>query len=236
MFVNAIRTAQKAMFPIFRQELIDETQCQVMAIGSGFFINRQGYFVTVSHLFDNPNAQTTFRYWGQLPDAIHNPSLVINEIDRDDDFDAFVGKIEIKSPGHFNFLENDPEVGQSVCLSGYPMASIGVDNQGIFQLGGVRRYFQPSFILDQVSLDSNNGFGRIRKHNGYLARDTGYFGMSGGPAFDIYGNILGMQGSITNPRISTDASGKISIAVQNAVIIKADIIKKLLNKNNIEHN
>ena len=163
MFVHAIRTAKKAMFPIFRREQVNTTQFRVMAIGSGFFVNRQGYFVTVSHLFDNPNEQTSFLYWGQLPDAIYNPFLVIKEIARNDDFDVFIGKIEIKSPGHFNFLETEPEVGQSVCISGYPMAQIGVDNQGIFQLGGVRRYFQPSFILDHASLDINNGSGRNSK-------------------------------------------------------------------------
>jgi len=232
MFVNAIRTAKKAMFPIFRQEQTNATQCRVMVVGSGFFINRQGYFVTVSHLFDNTNAQTSFRYWGQLPDAIHNPSLLITEITRNDDSDIFIGKVEIRSPGHFNFLEVEPEVGQSVCISGYPMAHIGVDPQGCFQLGGVRRYFQPSFILDRLILDSDNGFGRIRKHDGYLVRDMGYFGMSGGPAFDIYGNVLGMQGSITN---RTNASASISISVQNAVIIKNDLIKKILNEQKIEH-
>ena len=72
----------------------------------------------------------------------------------------------------------------------------------------------------------------IRKHDGYLVRDMGYFGMSGGPAFDIYGKILGMQGSISH-RIN--ASGNVSIPVQNAVIIKNDVIKKLLNDNSVEH-
>jgi hypothetical protein len=232
MFVNAIRTAKKAMFPIFRREQVSDTQCRVMAIGSGFFVNRQGVFVTVSHLFDNPNDQTSFCYWGELPDHVHNPSLIIKEIGRNDDLDVFVGKIEMNSPKHFDFLEVDPEVGQSVCISGYPMATIGVDDQGRFQLGGVRRYFQPSFILDQGAFDTDNGFGQIRKHTGFLVRDMGYFGMSGGPAFDIYGKIIGMQASIIH---RVNASGNLSTVVQNAVIIKNDVIKELLNKFKVEH-
>lgn len=235
MFVKAIKTAKNAIFPIFRFEEVAPGQARVFVVGSGFFINLTGYFISVAHVFDNPNSQTTFRYWGQLPDKVNNPPLTIKEINRNDDLDILVGKIDIKSPDCFYISKQRSDIGKSVCLSGYPLAQIQNNPQGGLELGGVRRYFQPSFILDYAVVNCDNGFGRIRKHDGYLVRDLGLYGMSGGSVFDIRGTIIGMQGSVTSPRTSVGGSGG-SISVQNAVIIRSSLISEFLKKNRIRYN
>lgn len=235
MFVKAIKTAQSAMFPVFRHQQIDQQQFMLYAIGSGFFVNTEGFFVTVSHIFDNPAPSTTFFYWGLLPEAVHNPPLVIKEIDREDNLDIFLGKIEFNTTNYFSIKENLPSIGRSVCLSGYPLAQIIRDSQGVFQLDGVRRYFQPSFVLDYGCMLVDNGQGKVRMHEGFLARDLGLFGMSGGPIFDIDGFLVGMQGSITPQRISEGAGGR-RIPVENAMIIKTEYVVNILEKNRVAYN
>ncbi len=160
---------------------------------------------------------------------------MIKEITRNDDLDILVGKIDIKSPSCFCISKKKADIGKSVCLSGYPLAQIQNNPQGGLELGGVRRYFQPSFILDNAIVNCDNGFGRIRKHDGYCVRDLGLYGMSGGPVFDIRGAVVGMQGSVTQPRTSVGGSGG-SISVQNAVIIRSGLISEFLKKNRIQYN
>lgn len=235
MFVKAIKIAKNAMFPIFRFEQIDPVQARVLVIGSGFFINRSGYFVSVAHVFDNPNTQTSFRYFGQVPDKVNNPPLIIKEVGRNDDLDIFIGKIEIKNSNYFGLAKNRPDIGKSVCISGYPLAQLGNNPQGGLELSGVRRYFQPSFVLDYAVSKSGNMQGHIRTHDGFLVRDLGLYGMSGGPVFDAKGFVFGIQGSVTQPRKSVGSSGE-TIAVQNALAIRSILILDLLKKNRIRYN
>ena len=83
--------------------------------------------------------------------------------------------------------------------------------------------------------NSDNGAGKIRKHDGFLVRDVGLFGMSGGPVFDTRGVVVGMQGSVTPPRVSTHSSGR-SISVENALAIRSNLILDLLKLQKIRTN
>lgn len=235
MFVKAINKARGFMFPIFRWEQASAQQVNIGVVGTGFFVNRKGYFVSVVHIFDNTNAQTSFRYWGRLPDKLENPPLVIEEIIRDDDHDIYIGKIKTRSPEYCYLAKKIPDIGKSVCISGYPLAQITINNQGGPELGGVRRYFQPSFVLDRAVVRSGGGTGIARTHDGFLVRDPGLFGMSGGAVFDARSKVVGIQGSVTQPRISTNALGR-SISVENAMVIRSNFILDLLKKNKIRAN
>ena len=105
---QAIKIAKRAMFPIFRSEQVALSQMKIGVGGTGFFINSKGYFISVAHVFDNTNDATKFLYIGRLPDQVQNPFLEIKEITRDDEFDIFVGKIEIKSPNYFKLFSIFP--------------------------------------------------------------------------------------------------------------------------------
>ncbi|MEK7509992.1 MAG: serine protease [Patescibacteria group bacterium] len=199
-----------------------------------FFINANGYFVSVAHAFDNADQNTKFLFWGRLPEQLQDPKVQIQEIVKNDDHDIFIGKIAVKSPTYFHLSKNIPGEGRSVCISGYPLAQLSLNSQGILELGGVRRYFQPSFVLDRVTMNSDNGAGKIRKHDGFLLRDVGLFGMSGGPVFDKSGVVLGIQGSVTKPRESKNAGRTIS--VENALAIRTGVIIDLLKEKRIRFN
>jgi hypothetical protein len=139
----------------------------------------------------------------------------------------------LSETGFLQFASDPVEVGKTVCIAGYPLAQIAINAGGGFELGGVRRYFQPSFILDFGGGPADNGAGLIRNHQGFLIRDFGLFGMSGGPVVDVNGRVLGMQAAITNPRESTN--GTRTITVENAVAISNDRIIQLLEDNEIDY-
>ncbi len=233
MFVKAIKKAKDAMFPIFRFDQLSPDKINIVVVGTGFFINSDGYIITVAHIFDGANSNTEFKYFGNLPENVINPSLNIQEIAKYNENDIFIGKIDIKSPGYFCLDKNMPKIGRSVCVCGYPLARIQNNPQGGLELGGVRRYFQPSFILDLANINADNGQGIIRKHDGFLIRDVGLFGMSGGPVFNAKGTVVGMQGSVTDPRESVNESGR-TISVENAVAIHSNLILSFLRKQKIK--
>jgi len=232
MFVKSIKLASKAMFPIFRIEKLQQNQAKIGVVGAGFFVNSNGVFVTVAHIFDSKGKNISFKYWGSLPEKIINPSKKVVEIARDDNYDIFIGKVEIKSRGFLHLHKKNLDIGRSVCISGYPLAIITQNPQGGPELGGVRRYFQPTFVLDRLTLKSRSGTGNIRVHDGFLVRDFGLFGMSGGPVFDVNGTVVGIQASVTKPRESKNADGR-KISVENACVIRSNLILDLLEKHQV---
>jgi S1-C subfamily serine protease len=232
MMVKAVKEIKEAMFPVFRR-ITNGEKVGLGVAGTGFFINSNGVFITTAHIFDEPDAQTQFVYHGRLPDKLEHPFLPIQELTRDDERDIFIGRVNLSDTGFLQFASDPAEVGKTVCIAGYPLAQITINAGGGFELGGVRRYFQPSFILDFGGGPADNGAGLIRNHQGFLIRDFGLFGMSGGPVVDVNGRVLGMQAAITNPRESTN--GTRTITVENAVAIGNDRIIRLLEDNKIDY-
>jgi hypothetical protein len=233
MFVKSIKMAQSAMFPIFRLDQITNQQARIAVVGTGFFINSHGYFVSAAHVFDNPTLTTKYPYFGRLPDELRE-NLMLEEVCRDDDYDVIIGKVNVRTFKYFHLNDKLPPIGRSVCIGGYPLANITANQQGGIELGGVRRYFQPTFVLDWENANSTNQSSRVRKHEGFLVRDVGLFGMSGGPVFTKNGQVIGLQGSVTQPRISSSAGR--TITVENALVIKSRIITSLLDKYRIRFN
>lgn len=233
MFVEAIKIAKQGMFPIFGIKQIDPQNAEVGVAGTGFFINDLGHFVSVAHVFDGAGPDMKHMYWGRLPDNLQSPALEITEVVRDEANDILIGKVNLTTTGLL-LAEEMPEEGRSVCVSGYPMAVIQNNAQGGLELGGVRRYFQPSFVLDVAKCNSDNGSGTIRTHDGFLVRDVGLFGMSGGPVFDVNGTVVGIQGSVTPPRVSK--GGNRTITTENAMVIRAPLVIELLKRNGIPFN
>lgn len=230
MFVNAIKKAKEAIFPIFLFRK-DEKGIVVGVAGTGFFISPDGHFVTVAHIWDGLDEKTNFFYHGLLPDNVHNPKVEIEIIASDDDNDVVIGKVNFKPHSYFALAKDIPDEGRTVCISGYPMAKISMDAKKTLQLGGVRRYFQPTFVLDIGQLKSKSNTGKVRKHDGFLVRDAGLFGMSGGPVFGVDGEVFGVQGSV-NTRESKSGAGK-KIVVENGVVIRSGLVIELANKNDI---
>ncbi len=235
MFAFSIKNIKKAMFPIFRVDQIEQNQIRINVVGTGFFISSNGNFISVAHVFDNKIDKTKFYYFGKLPENIEQPHIEIEEMARDDDNDIFIGKIKKNTPDFVSLSKTIPDIGRTVCIGGYPLAQITKNSQGGIVLNGVRRYFQPSFVLDYTKSLSDNGQGKNRTHDGFLVRDIGLFGMSGGPVFNTGGMVLGIQGSVTSPRVSEGVGGR-KIIVENAVVIKSSLVLDFLKEHRIRIN
>lgn len=231
--MKSIKMAKESMFPIFSAEKLEDGQTRYSVIGTGYFVNADGYFVTASHIFDNASPKTEFLYAGKLPDNLQNPRLKIEEVGRDDGSDIFIGRVkDFSGTKYFHISGETAEEGKSVCISGYPLAKLLPNGMGGLEVSGVRRYFQPSFVLDHITMPVDNGKGKIRRHEGFLVRDAGLFGMSGGPVFDTEGVLVGMQASVAT-RVSESGTGH-SISVDNACVIGSQHIIELLTKNKIK--
>jgi S1-C subfamily serine protease len=230
MFVNAVASASKAMFPIFRITPLPNNQVNVAICGSAFFINNEGHFVTVAHIFDGSNEETKYIFAGLLPDQIENPQLVVTEVARDDQHDIYLGKIDKQTEAIPFFKELVP-VGKTVCIGGYPLAELKSNAGGGLDASGVRRYFQPSFVLDHGRSTTTNEAGLTRLHDGFLMRDAGLFGMSGGPVFDTEGRVVGVQAAVTKPRVSQ--SGTRTISVENAIAIRSNKIAEFITSQGV---
>lgn len=218
------------MFPIFRTDVVPGSGMQIAVVGTGFFISQEGHFASVAHVFDGGTANTKYSFVGFLPNTVHPSQLLITEVARDDSNDIYIGKVELDIPEPLALGEALPDVGKTVCIAGYPLANISQTPQGAIEVGGVRRYFQPSFVLDMARMTSGLA-PTTRTHDGFLVRDFGLYGMSGGPIFDVDALVVGIQGSVTQPRVSTN--GTQSISVQNAMAIRTDLVKNLARANTI---
>ena len=232
MFADAVARVVKGMFPIFAYTEIAPGQFNVTVLGTGFFINSNGDFASVAHLFDGHGPNVTFRYLGRLPEELVAPPLPITEVCRDDPRDVYVGRVAVKH-GDFLALRDDAvETGRSVSISGYPLAQLSINTTGGLELGGVRRYFQPTFVLDAATGTTVGPTGIPRAHIGFIARDVGLFGMSGGPVFDVNGVVVGIQASVTDRRVSKSADGR-EIAVENAIAIGSPAVVSVLVNNGV---
>jgi serine protease Do len=143
-----------------------------MASGSGFFISADGYIVTNNHVVENSTDIKVV-----LKDERELPAKVVG---RDEGTDLAVIKVEGKNFPYVNF-ENSarPRVGDWVIAVGNPFGLGGTATAGIISAYG--RNIGETFV-DYIQIDAP-----INRGN------------SGGPTFDVYGRVIGVNTAIFSP-------------------------------------
>ncbi|HTK34858.1 MAG TPA: Do family serine endopeptidase [Caulobacteraceae bacterium] len=166
------------------------------ATGSGFFITADGYIVTNNHVVENATSIKV-----RLTDQ---KELVGKLIGRDEATDLAVIKVEGRNYPFVNF-ENDgkPRVGDWVIAVGNPFNLGGTATAGIISAYG--RDIGDNFV-DYLQIDAP-----INRGN------------SGGPTFDVYGRVVGVNTAIFSP-----SGGSVGIGFAIPADIADSITKQLI--------
>ena len=197
----AVRQKIKAENPLAAMLGGGAPQRLAEAQGSGFIVSADGYVVTNNHVIsldrENPADAVTVT----MPDATEYTARVVG---RDTDSDIAVLKIDAKSPLPF------VQFGQSSkARAGDWVIAIG----NPFGLGGT----VTSGIVSSVNRNTGSG-----AYDHYLQSDASInSGNSGGPMFDMRGNVIGINNWIVAP-----SGGSVGIGFA----IPSDTAKPIVDK------
>jgi serine protease Do len=174
----------------------DDPGSQAMSSGSGFFISGDGYIVTNNHVLEN---STEIKV--TLKDKREFKATVVG---RDEATDLAVIKVEGKDFPYVDF-ENSakPRVGDWVIAVGNPFGLGGTATAGIISAYG--RDIGEQFV-DYIQIDAP-----INRGN------------SGGPTFDIYGRVIGINTAIFSP-----SGGSVGIGFAIPADVADTITKQLI--------
>jgi len=167
--------------------------------GSGFLISADGYIVTNNHVIEGADEINVTLKDGR--------ELKAKLIGRDENTDLAVIKIE-GSGFTFVTFENaaKPRVGDWVIAVGNPFGLGGTATAGIVSAYGRNLNDESSTYVDYVQIDAP-----INRGN------------SGGPTFDIYGRVIGVNSAIFSP-----TGGSVGIGFAIPADVADGITKQLI--------
>jgi serine protease Do len=180
----------------------DQDAPEMVGAGSGFFISADGYIVTNNHVVENADEITV-----TLTDKRELKAKVVG---RDAGIDLAVIKVEGSGFPYVEFeTKAKPRVGDWVIAVGNPFGLGGTATAGIVSANG--RDIGEQYV-DYIQVDAP-----INRGN------------SGGPTFDIYGRVIGVNTAILSPN---GASAGIGLAIPADIADAA--AKQLIAKGHID--
>ena len=166
--------------------------------GSGFFISADGYVVTNNHVVENAETIKVV-----MKDETELEATVVG---RDEATDIAVLKVKGRGPFPFVNFENSakPRVGDWVIAVGNPFGLGGTATAGIISAYG--RDIGENFV-DYIQIDAP-----INRGN------------SGGPTFDVYGRVIGVNTAIFSP-----TGGSVGIGFAIPADVAETVSKQLIS-------
>ena len=180
------------------------------SLGSGFFISADGYVVTNNHVIAPSNRGTITEVTVTLPDGTEYEAEVVGT---DPDSDLAVLKVDRREPFPFVRFGDSAQAraGDWVVAIGNP-----------FGLGGT----VTSGIVSAIQRTTGQGGAYDR----YIQTDASINrGNSGGPLFDMQGNVIGINNAIFSP-----SGGSVGIGFAIPAEIAAPIVAQLREGRAIE--
>src|SRR5579864_4877992 len=169
--------------------------------GSGFFISQDGYIVTNNHVIDGAEDIKVVTKDGS--------ELKATVIGRDEATDLAVLKVEGHNYPYVSFETSvKPRVGDWVVAVGNPFDLNGTATAGI--VSAYNRDIGQDFV-DYIQIDAP-----INKGN------------SGGPTFDIYGRVIGVNAAIYSP-----TGGSVGIGFAIPATVADQVTQQLISKGRI---
>ncbi|WP_373488219.1 Do family serine endopeptidase [Blastomonas sp.] len=186
------------------------TTREAQSLGSGFIISSDGYVVTNNHVVAAEGRAVVEAITVTMPDGTEYPARLIG---RDPQSDLAVLKINGTTPFPFVRFGDSTKtrVGDWIIAIGNP-----------FGLGGT----VTSGIISAVYRNTGQGGAYDR----YLQTDAAINrGNSGGPMFDLNGNVIGINNAIISP-----TGGSVGIGFAIPAEVAAPIVDKLRSGSAIE--
>jgi len=170
-----------------------------MSQGSGFVISADGYVVTNYHVVDNA-AEVTLT-------ANDGKEYKAKVVGNDQKSDLALLKIDAKEPLAFvRFAERDPRVGDYVLAVGNPFGLGGTVTSGIVSARGRNINSGPYDDFLQIDAPINRG-------------------SSGGPSFNLNGEVVGVNSAIISPSGGNVGIG-FAIPASTALKVVGDLLDK----------
>jgi serine protease Do len=151
---------------------VPQMRHNMAAEGSGFFISADGYAVTNNHVINNAKTVQVITDDGR--------TLSAKVVGIDPNTDLAVIKVDGNNFPFVKFADRDPRIGDWVIAVGNPFGLGGTVTAGVVSARG--RDIGSGPYDDFIQIDAP-----INKGN------------SGGPAFDIEGNVIGVNTAIYSP-------------------------------------
>jgi serine protease Do len=185
------------------------------SLGSGFIISADGFVVTNNHVVSPPGSATVEEITVTMPDGTEYPAELVGT---DQQSDLAVLKIDRDEP--FPFVEfgdsDQARVGDWVIAIGNPFGLGGTVTSGIISAV----YRTPPTGGRQV----------VGAYDRYIQTDASINrGNSGGPLFDMRGNVIGINNAIISP-----TGGSVGIGFAIPADIAAPIVEQLREGRRVE--
>lgn len=185
------------------------TTQEAQSLGSGFLISADGYVVTNNHVISPPDQRAELKeVLVTLPDGKEYPAEVVGT-----DPESDLAVLKISRPEAFPFVRfgdsTQTRVGDWVIAIGNP-----------FGLGGT----VTSGIVSAVMRNTGGGFNRYLQTDASINR-----GNSGGPLFDMQGNVIGINNAIFSP-----SGGNVGIGFAIPAETASPVVQSLIDGKEIE--
>jgi S1-C subfamily serine protease len=218
MYADAVAKIAESIFPIFYIHHEDDL---AGVCGTGCFVGADGLFLTSDHVMASPPAGSTLYFYGKTPDAVCEPAVELEHVWSDPSQDLYLGRVSRDYLQPAELSDEPVRPGDSVCLSGYPMADVTIGPHGGL-VGSVRRHWQPTFAIDAMDVVIQG-----RTYSGYIVEHPCYPGMSGAPVFDMQGQVRGLVGANLT-RTIPPLPDELPTFVSNGVVIDVEHIRGFL--------
>jgi S1-C subfamily serine protease len=215
MYADAVAKLAESIFPIF---YVQREAKLAGVCGTGFCVGDGGLFLTSDHVMGSPPPGSTVYFYGRTPDEVCEPALELEHVWSDPAQDLYLGRVAGDHLPPAELSDEPVRPGDSVCLSGYPLADLEIGPHGGLT-GNVRRHWQPAFAVDATEVVIQG-----RTYRGYLVDHACYPGMSGAPVFDTAGRVRGLVGANLT-RTVPPLPDQVPTVVANGIVIDVEHLR-----------